>query len=157
MLKLLGLSKKEEKTLAALQNGANTPLMLARATKISRTAAYAILANLKKRGLAHTRITSGKKSWSLTPEREIEEALYAVKRALLKIPAGREEVRGLSDATVIVHRGKDAIKKVVIEIVQEHKNERLYGFQGDAAATNWDKVFSIAETNHLNRSIKKTF
>lgn len=155
MLKLLGLSKKEEKALAALQGGADTPLLLARTAKISRTAAYAILGNLKKRGLAQSRITGGKKRWSLASERELEETLYAAKRALLKIPVGREEVRGLSDATVIVHRGKDAIKKVVTEMVQEHKNERLYGFQGDVAAINWDKVFSVAETNQLNRSIKK--
>lgn len=155
MLTLLGLSKKEEKVLIALQKGADTPLLLARATRVSRTAVYAILQNLKKRGLAQTRVVSGKRHWTLAPERELEEVLYAAKRALLKIPAGREEVHGLSDATVIVHRGTDAIRKLVNEMLANHNHQRLYGFQGDAAAMNWSKVFSLEETNRFNRIIKK--
>lgn len=155
MLALLGLSKKEEKTLAALQNGADTPLLLARATRVSRTAAYAILGNLKKRGLAQSRITGGKKRWSLAPEREIEEVLYAAKRVLLKIPEGREEVRGLSDATVIVHRGQAAIRKVLGELLFAHRNERFYALMGDKAGTQWNKLFPLQETNRFNRALKK--
>lgn len=155
MLKLLGLSKKEEKVLIALQGGADTPLLLARATRVSRTAAYAILSSLKKRGLANTHIAHGKKHWSLTPERELEEVLYATKRTLLKIPAGREEMHGLSDSTVIIHRGAEAIRKLMNGILSDNKNQRFYGFQGDAAAINWNKVFTIEDTNRFNRAIKK--
>lgn len=154
MLKLLGLSKKEEKVLAALQGGADTPLLLARATKVSRTAVYAILQNLKKRGLAHTHIVHGKKHWGLRPEREIEEVLYAAKRALLNIPEGREEVRGLSDATVIVHRGQESIRKVLGELLSVHKSERFYALIGDGAAEYWNKIFSLQETNRFNRALK---
>jgi len=154
-LKLLGLSKKEEKTLLAIRGGTSTPLLLARATKISRTAVYAILQNLKKRGLAQARIMNGKKRWSLAPEREIEEVLYEAKRALLGIPAGREEVHGLSDATVIVHRGAEAIRKLMNVILADNKNQRFYGFQGDSAAINWNKVFTLEDTNRFNRTIKK--
>jgi DNA-binding Lrp family transcriptional regulator len=155
LLKLLGLSKKEEKVLAALQSGADTPLLLARATRVSRTAVYAILQNLKKRGLTHTHIMSGKKHWGLASEREIEETLYAAKRALLKIPAGREEVHGLSDSTVIIHRGAEAIKKLIHGILADNKNQRFYGFQGDAAAINWNKTFTLEDTNRFNRAIKE--
>lgn len=154
-LKLLGLSKKEEKALLALRGGASTPLLLARATKISRTAVYAILQNLKKRGLAQARITDGKKRWSLAPEREIEEVLYEAKRALLEIPEGREEAHGLSDATIIVHRGAEAIRKLMNGILADNKNQRFYGFQGDIAAINWNKVFTLEDTNRFNRAIKK--
>lgn len=155
MLKLLGLSKKEEKALAALQGGADTPLLLARTAKISRTAAYAILANLKKRGLVQSRITGGKKRWGLAPEHELEEALYTAKRALLKIPAGREEVRGLSDATVIVHRGQESIRKVLGELLFAHRNERFYALMGDLAGAEWNKLFPLQETNRFNRALKK--
>ena len=154
MLRLLGLSKKEEKVLIALQMGASTPLLLARVTKVSRTAVYAILLNLKKRGLAQVRTTSGKKHWALTPEREIEETLYEAKRALLKIPEGREEVHSLSDSTVIVHRGQESIRKVLGELLLAHKNERFYGFVGDTAAQYWNKMFSLQETNRFNRALK---
>ena len=154
-LKLLGLSKKEQKVLIALQDGLDTPLLLARATRVSRTAVYAILQNLKERGLAVTHIKNGRKHWSLTPERDIEEVLYAAKRALLKIPKGREEMHGLSDSTVVIHRGADAVRKLINGMLSNHKHERFYGFQGDAAAVNWNKVFTIEETNRFNRDVKK--
>lgn len=154
-LKLLGLSKKEEKVLIALQYGINTPLLLARATRVSRTAIYAILQNLKKRGLAHTHIVGGKKYWDITPEREIENVLYAAKRTLLEIPKGREEIHGLSDATVVIHRGAEAVRKLINGILSNHSHQRFYGFQGDVAAINWNNVFSLEETNRFNRIIKK--
>lgn len=154
-LELLGLSKKEEKVLVSLQDGIDTPLLLTRATGVSRTAVYAILGNLKKRGLAHTHIMSGKKHWSIATDREIEEVLYAAKRALLKIPEGREEVRGLSDSTVIIHRGAEAVRKLINGVLSDHKNQRFYGFQGDVAAINWNKVFSLEETNRFNCIVKK--
>lgn len=152
---LLDLSKKEEKVLTSLQDGIDTPLLLARATGVSRTAVYAILGNLKKRGLAHTHIVSGKKRWSLVPEREIEEVVYEAKRALLNIPEGREEVHGLSDAAVIIHRGQESIRKALGELLFAHKNERFYGFVGDSAATNWNRMFSLQETNRFNRALKR--
>lgn len=153
-LKLLGLSKKEQKVLTALQQGSDTPVKLAKATDVSRTAIYAILQNLKKRGLAASSITHGKKRWTLAPGREIEEALYAVKRSLLKIPEGREEVHGLSDSTVVIHRGHVAIRKVLGELLFAHKNERFYALIGDTAGAYWNTMFSLQETNRFNRALK---
>lgn len=154
-LKLLGLSKKEQKVLIALQTGSDTPVKLSKVTNVSRTAIYAILQNLKKRGLAHSHITDGKRHWNLTPEREIEEVLYEAKRALLKIPEGREEVHGLSDSTVIIHRGQESIRKILGELLSAHHNERFYGLVGDAAAANWNRIFSLQETNRFNRALKQ--
>ena len=154
-LDLLGLTPKEERVLLGLQNGLNTPVLLSRETLISRPAVYAILQNLKRRGLAVSRITNGKKGWQMGTEQEIEEALYAAKRVLLKIPAGREELRGLSDATVVIHRGKEAIRAVMLNLFSEKKNERFFwGFQGDTSTIGWNKTFTVAETNKINRYIK---
>jgi len=155
MLRLLGLTKKEEKVLVALQSGTDTPLALSRATKVSRTAVYEILQNLKKRGLAETHIVHGKKHWRLASEREIEGVLYEAKRVLLQIPEGREELHGLSDSSVIVHRGAEAARKLLNDMLSDHKSERFYSFQGTVAAINWDKVFSLQETNAFNRAVKK--
>lgn len=154
-LKLLGLSKKEQKVLVALQERNDTPVKLSKATDVSRTAIYAILTNLKKRGLAESRITNGKKHWHIASEREIEETLYATKRSLLSIPEGREEIRGLSDSTVIIHRGAEAVRKLINGVLSDHKHERFYGFQGDVAAINWNNIFSLEETNRFNRNVKK--
>lgn len=154
-LKLLGLSKKEEKVLLALQAGSNTPVKLSKVTDVSRTAIYAILQNLKKRGIVTSHIQNGKKSFVLADEREIEKTVYAAKRTLLKNPEGREEIHGLSDSSVIVHRGKEAVRKLMNALLSDHKNERFYGFQGDVAAINWNNVFNVEETNRFNRNIKK--
>lgn len=154
MLRLLGLSKKEEKVLVELQKSSSTPLLLARATKVSRTAVYAILLNLKKRGLVQSRITNGKKHWSLAPEREIEETLYDAKRALLAIPEGRQESFGLSDSSVVVHRGEEAVKAVFSDLLTQEKRERFYALAGEGASTSWNRIFSIQETNRFNRALK---
>jgi len=154
-LKLLGLSKKEQKVLIALQEGATTPVKLSKATDVSRTAIYAILQNLKKRGIVTSNVKNGKRFWVLEDGREIEKILYSVKRTLLQIPEGREEVHGLSDSSVIVHRGKEAVRKLMNALLSDHQNERFYGFQGDVAAINWNDAFTVEETNRFNRNIKK--
>jgi biotin operon repressor len=154
-LKLLGLSKKEQKVLTALQAGSDTPVKLSKVTDVSRTAIYAILQNLKKRGIVTSHIYNGRKTFSLANERDVEGVLYDAKRALLKIPEGREEVHGLSDSSVIIHRGKEAVRKLINALLSDHKNERFYGFQGDVAAINWNNVFTVEETNRFNRNIKK--
>lgn len=154
-LKLLGLSKKEQKVLIALQDGVDTPVKLSRETGVSRTAIYAILLNLKKRGVVTSHVTSGRKHFALASERDVEEALYAAKRTLLQIPEGREEVKGLSDSMIIVHRGKESIKKLMDNMFFNHKNERFLGFQGGVSTIGWDKMFTVEETNAYNRAIKK--
>ena len=154
-LQLLGLTNKEQKVLLGLQDGLDTPLLLARHTKVSRPAVYAILQNLKKRGLAASHITNGKKRWQLASEKEIEETIYETKRALLKIPTGREELHGLSDSTIVVHRGREAVREAMLNLFVDKKNEKFYwGFQGDGSVLGWNKTFSVAETNRINRYIK---
>lgn len=141
--------------LLALQEGQNTPLLLSRTTRVSRPAVYAILQNLKKRRLVNSRITNGKKHWQLVSQQEIEETIYETKRALLKIPKGSEELHGLSDSMIVVHRGVEAIKQVMLSLFSENKNERFFwGFQGNVSAVGWNKIFSVEETNRINRAIK---
>jgi hypothetical protein len=154
-LDLLGLTPKERRVLLALQEGQNTPLLLSRHTRVSRPAVYAILQNLKKRGLAQSRITNGRKHWQLASEKEIEKGLYETKRALLKIPKGREELHGLSDSTVVVHRGRDAIRHLMLNLFADKHNERFYwGFQGNNSTNAWNEIFTVVETNRINRYIK---
>jgi len=154
-LRLLGLSRKELMVLDKLQKGLNTPVKISNVTNISRPAIYAILQNLKKRGLVESRIKIGKKQWHLVDEREIESRLYDVKRELLNLSKGRGEKNDKSDSTVVVHRGKSAVKALVNKIFFDHKGERFIGLQGDVPNIGWNQVFSIEETRLINQAIKK--
>lgn len=154
-LRALGLSPKEEKVLTALRDGANTPLLAARKTGVSRPAVYAILKNLKKRGLAEYHTRSGKKHWQICGERGIDAAIADAKRALLDIPEGRQELYGEADTAIVVHRGEHAIKTLLHDIIEKNKGERLYGYQGSVSQIGWEKFFSVTETNRLNRAIKE--
>ena len=116
---------------------------------------YEILGRLKERGLAHSFIEKGKHYWRIRSDKQIEEVLYETKRSLLRVPEGREELHGRTDSSVVVHRGKEAIKKLLNELLVEHKNERLHGFQGHTSTIAWNRVFSVAETNRFNRNVKK--
>ena len=154
-LTILGLSRKEERVLYAVQEGIKTPLSIMRNTHISRSAIYAILQNLKRRGLIKSHITNGRKWWGLASLRDIEEGLYATKRTLLKIPLGREEVHGLSDGTIIVHRGKEAVQKILGNLLIEYKGEHFYALLGNDAAVGWTQIFDVDAINHFNRTLKK--
>lgn len=153
-LELLGLSRAEVKVLDAVWAGRDTPLLIARYTKVSRPAVYEILERFKKRGLVKTNIRDGKRYWSPAKARDLEEALYNTKKALLNIEDGVEEVHGLSDAIVIVHRGGEAVRALIRSLFRDHKNERMYGVQGDLVNIGWNKVFGVEATNELNRWVK---
>ncbi len=154
-LQLLGLSKKETLVFNALRNNINTPLLLSRATKVSRSAVYAILRNFKKRGLSTTRIVKGKKNWLISPPNELEELLRETKKDLLQIPLGTEEVHGVDDSLVAIHHGKAAVRHTIKKLFTKTKNARLYGIQGNIAENNWDSIFTLDETNEINQYIKK--
>ena len=154
-VQLLGLSKKELAVLEALQGGFETPLKISGETKISRPGIYDILKTLKRRGVVESRIKGGRKYWQMLSRSELELQFFEAKRALLKLSEGMQEVFGVDDANIVIHRGKDAVKKAMAKMLLGHKDERLHGFQGDVAAINWNKIFSVEETNQMNRSIKK--
>ncbi|MCB9814571.1 hypothetical protein H6784_04105 [Candidatus Nomurabacteria bacterium] len=153
-IKLLGLSRSEIKVLDSLRNKYNTPLLITRHTKISRTTVYETLQRLHKRGLINTYIRSGKKYWTQTTDRNIEQELYLTKTELLAIPEGTEEIKGVSDSTVLVHRGNIAVKTLLGNLTKEHKQERLFALQGDSAAEGWRNMFDNESFDRWNLSIK---
>jgi len=154
-IKLLGLSKSEVKVLDALRAGKNTPLEMTRESKVSRPAVYEILERLQKRGIVKSNIKDGRRYWSQAKERDLEEEIFNTKKALFSFEEGVEQIHGLSDSTVIVHRGGEAIRKLLKDLMKTHKEQRLYGIQGDTVVIGWNKVFGIERTNELNRMIKQ--
>jgi len=154
-IKLLGLTSKEVSILDTLRSGKNTPLKISQITKISRPAIYEILTKLHKRGLVKTNIVNGKKYWSQAKDRDLEQELYSTKKQLLNISEGVEETHGLSDSIVIVHKGVEAVQRVLMEIVKNNKGQRLFGIQGDRIILGWNKIFGSEKINEFNNLVKE--
>ncbi len=154
---MLDLSPKEEKVLLALQSGNATVLDIARHTRVSRPSVYVILLKLKKRGLATSRILHGKKSWHIASEKELADTLYALKKKLLAFSDGKEEVGGVTDGVVTVHRGVAAVNKVIFNMINSRKDERFLGYTAfsDILEKGWLQIFTPDEINEFNRIIKK--
>ena len=154
-LKILDLSSKEEKVLRALIDGQSTPLLVAKATKVSRPAVYDIFKKLKKRGLVESRVANGKKQWQMVSSKALAETLYETKKVLLQLQDGRQEVVGVSDGVVVVHTGKEAVKKVLFEMFKTHQSERFLGTANMDAMAGWLNILTPEEINETNRIIKK--
>lgn len=156
-IKLLGLTRKEIRVLDALRDGQNTPLLISHHTKVSRPAIYEMLVRFHKRGLVKSNIRDGKKYWSQTKDRDLEQEIYNLKKQLLAMAGGAEEVFGVADSTIFVHRGGEAIQKVLDDMVKEHSSQRLYTLSGDSNKMigSWDTYYGEDKINEFNRSVKK--
>ncbi len=155
--KLLDLSAKEAKVFLSLRQGSESVLDIAMDTKVSRPSVYDILQKLKKRGLVQSQILNGKKSWSLASEKDLADALYETKKAILGFVDGKDEASGVTDGVVTVHRGKGAVKKAITEMIMHRKNERFLGYTpfSDVLDKGWLTIFAPDEINEFNRIIKK--
>ena len=157
-LKILDLSIKEEKVLLALQSGLVTPLAIAKVTRVTRPAVYDIFKKLKKRGLIESHIKAGKKSWGMVGEKELADTLYETKKVLLKFSDGSEELHGVSDSVITVHRGKEALRKVIFAMIKDRRNERFLGlsdFSPELLEEGWLTVLSAEDIHEFNRMVKK--
>lgn len=154
-LQVLDLSSKEERVLLAVIQGLHTPLLISRETKVTRPAVYDILIKLKKRGLVESRVREGKKSWHFVRKEDIDQKLYETKKALLSLSEGVEEVKGLSDGTVVVHKGKEAAQKLVSSFARDYAGQRLQNFSGDKAQKGLDEFIGKTKINEFNENAKK--
>lgn len=154
-VEILELSKKERKVLAVLKKEKSTPLEISRNTKVTRPSVYVILEKFKKRGLITTKIVQGKKYWLLESPRNIEEALYATKKYLLDISEETEEVHGRSESNITIYKKDQDIQKLITDLIHEARNTHIYGLQGSNEEIGWSKIFSVENTNAINRLVKE--
>jgi len=154
-IRLLGLSNNEILTLEALLEGENTPLLISRKTKISRPSVYDTLKKLRERSLIKTNVKNGKKYWSINKTQNIENELFNTKKELLRMGKGVKEIQDIDESTIIVHKGKEAVQKVIFDIVEKHKDKRLQTIQGDGVVEGWNKTMGLDKINKTNRLIKK--
>lgn len=157
--KLLDLSNKEAKVFISLREGEKTVQEIALDTKVSRPSVYDILKKLKARGLVTSQILNKKKTWSIESERSLAENLYNTKKAILNFADGAEEADAneITDGLVVIHRGDVAVKKVIMNMIHNRKNERFLAYTpiSDILDKGWLTIFTEDEINQFNRLIKK--
>lgn len=154
-LKILDLSVKEERVLLALQAGHFTVADIAICAKVTRPSVYDILKKLKKRNLAESKIRAGKKSWHIVDQRELASSLYEAKKVLLGLSDGREEAQGVDDSLIVLHRGKEAVSKILHEMFQSRHHERFLALTGVSPISDWMTLMTPSEISEANRIIKK--
>jgi sugar-specific transcriptional regulator TrmB len=154
-LEVLGLSKKEERVLQAVMEGLQTPVEISKKTGISRPAIYAILKHLDSRHLTTSHRIGGRKAWRMANNREVDEAFYEAKRAVLGIHEGKEELYTQADTGITLYRGKEALQELLRHLFEDHKGERYRGTQGDNVIPAWRELFGTETINTFNRAIKK--
>ncbi len=154
-LEILDLSLKEEKVLLAIIEGCGTPLSIASETKVTRPAVYDILLKLKKRGLVNSRIKEGKKTWALVDQRELPSSLYETKKVLLGLSDGREEAQGVDDSLIVLHKGKEAVKKILHDMFVFRRHERFLSLTGVSPISDWSALMTTDEIGNFNKLVKK--
>ena len=154
-LSVFGFSKKTAKVFTAIQAGFNTPVKIAKETSISRPAIYAILKQLRARGLINSHIVKGLKYWTLATPKELDEVLYEAKRALVNTKDGTAELYLQSEVGITIYRGKESIQNLLMDLFSERRGERFRGIQGDAVYPAWRELFGLESIAEMNKQIKK--
>lgn len=152
---ILALSRNEKQVFDALREGHNTPLVISNKISIPRPTVYVTLEALKARGLVERRKENGKHYWKLVDQKSIEEKLYEAKKYLFDFADGKEEVKSQGDSFVVIHRGKDAIIKMLHNMFKEHKNQKFHGIQGKKSSDSWESLMGVEGFNEYNQEIKK--
>ena len=173
-LNVLGLSDYEAHVFTFLQNIKNktnskesldyaSPLVIARHTQIPRASVYFTLGSLEKRGLVKNSKVNSKSVWHIESIENISNTIAAVKNILTGHSVDRKELdildteKSLTNlvSNVVIHQGLEAVRSIIYKIIREHKDENFYGYTGvNGVISAWDKIFSRAEVNELNRIIK---
>lgn len=159
-LEILGLSAKEKKVLACLLSHSdenvksNTPLLINKQTKISRTAIYHILNVLKKRGLIERYKDNGKFYYRMVSDDEIANKLYEIKKELTGVASGKIEIDNNLNKNIILHQGLDAVKSCFVKMFTENKNGKFTGVQGNNTLPLYGEYLGKGFVDDLNKKIK---
>ncbi len=151
---LLQLSPNEMKVFQSIRNGFCTPLRISGDTSIPRPTVYTTLDTLEARMLISSKKEKDKKIYVPTDRDTLEDILYKAKQFIFQLHEGIDEVKSRGDSMVRIHRGKDAIQKVITSMVNA-KGEILSAVQGHAQATGWETVFGKELVTTLNKHIKQ--
>lgn len=152
---LLSISSNEKKIFEALRAAPSSPLLLAQKTGIPRPTVYVTLDSLAVRGLVERKKRDGKHYWQVVDKVDLEKRMYELKKILFDFSDGREDLYHSGDSFVVLHRGKEAIQKLLLTIFKEHKNEKMYGIQGEKSTTAWENVLPPDILNDINKHIKE--
>lgn len=133
-IKLLALSKKEDKILAFLAGIPHSKVTdIALETKMPRTTVHFLLKKLSKRGLVERIAVNGHYEWKFLSKTEFSKKL----RKLLSGFESKTDILGGIEGQgvgVEVYSGKERIKEIYKNILKVGSNERVYIIQGNKSA-----------------------
>lgn len=133
-IKLLGLSKKEDKIVAFLTGILHSTVTdISLETKIPRTTVHFLLNKLAKRDLVEKVAINGHYEWKIFSKTDFSQKL----RKLLSDFESKTDILGGIEGQGIgveVYRGKEKIKEIYKNFLKVGSNERIYIVQGNKSA-----------------------
>lgn len=133
-VKLLGLSKKEDKILVFLAGISHSTVTdIALGTKIPRTTVHFLLKKMAKKELVEKVAVNDHHEWKIFSKTDFSQKL----RRLLSGFESKTDILGGIEGQGIgveVYRGKEKIKEIYKNILKIGSNERVYIIQGNKSA-----------------------
>lgn len=97
----------------------------------------------------------GKSYFRVADSHALEASLQDAKKFLLGVPDGRQELSHNNTPLIFLHRGRASIEALLRHIFENHKNQKMYGLQGNKSTDAWEGLIDVATISSLNHSIKK--
>lgn len=133
-MKVLGLTKKEQRVIAFLKNVANTSIAsLHKQTKIPRMTLYHALASLKERGLIHSIVIGKRRFWNLNAKDILCKKFLDISNSFID----NDKFYNSFDKTeFIIVKGLDNLYEIWKEMIKSNKNGRILGIQPTSSLTD---------------------
>lgn len=157
-IKLLDLSKEENKALKAFEDVALNISELADRSKIGRTSLYPILKRLHRRGLVSYSYHGKRKYWRSISLPSLQERLFSMAenhRASNKTLEKEVGIVASQESAYKIYRGRKKLIQIYEDISKLPKTTRVYGVQPNASVDGAIKNLASKELIKINESIKK--
>ncbi len=152
---LLRMNKHEIRILNTLSSAPKRPSEVVRASNVPNATAYLAFSTLQKRGLAEKRKTDRKVYWLRADSYSLEKLLSSTINELEHIKESSVfEIQHKEDTSIIVHRGDNAIRKVILGTLTLHPNERFSIFQSSNRNDGWLRVFGLQNILKVNNMLR---
>lgn len=152
---ILKLTRHEQKVLAVLSNVPKRPSFVVKGSGVPNATAYLAFSSLSKRGLAKKQTINGKTFWKTASTTKLEEDFSQIINSLKHIKdASTFEIKHKENTSIIIHRGDNAIRKVILGALTLHSNERFSIFQSSNRNDGWVRIFGLKSILKVNQALR---
>ena len=153
--KLLRLSKYEKRILSQIDSIPRRPSEIVKCSKVKNATAYLAFSHLVERGLTKKVTIEGRTYWVLSPTHTLEQFFWKTINDLnhIKEPSVFE-LHHNEDTSIVIHRGDDAVKKMILGALTLHTGERFSILQSSNKNDGWSRVFGVGNIMKLNKALR---